>query len=117
MNIETLKSLLWWVGIPLLFFLVMRRGGGCGMMGMGRPDSRAAEGEGTRFRSTSGRPVDPVCGMEVDPANAVATRTVGASTVFLCSATCLEAFDKDPERYSHQGHSGQPHAHRHAGCC
>ena len=117
MNIETLKSLLWWVGIPLLFFLVMRRGGGCGMMGMGRPDSRSADSDGTRFRSASGRPVDPVCGMEVDPAKAVATRTVGASTVFLCSATCLEAFDKDPELYAHQGHSAQPHAHRHAGCC
>jgi hypothetical protein len=54
-HIKTVKSLLWWVAIPLLFLLVMRRGGGCRMMGMGRPDS-----------------------------------------VFLCAATCLEAFDKDP---------------------
>jgi YHS domain-containing protein len=116
MNIETFKSLLWWVAIPLLLFWMMRRGGGCGMMGLGRAPSGSADAEGQRSRSASGRPVDPVCGMEVDPAQAVATRTAGGSTFFLCSAMCLEAFDKDPGLYANRGHGDAPHRHQHAGC-
>jgi len=113
MHIETFKSLLWWVAIPLFLFWMMRRRGGCGMMGhaSGSPDD-----EEPRSRSTSGRPVDPVCGMEVDPAQAAATRTVAGSTFFLCSAMCLEAFDKEPDLYVHRGYGDGPHQHRHAGC-
>lgn len=43
---------------------------------------------------------DPVCGMEIAPADAVATRVAGGATHYLCSEGCLEAFDAQPERYA-----------------
>jgi YHS domain-containing protein len=116
MNLETLKSLIWWVAIPLLLFWMMRRGGACGTMGLGRMHSDSSDDEGPPFHSRSGRPIDPVCGMEVDPAKAIATRTVGDRTFFLCSAMCLETFDRDPARYARQWRAEVPKRHRHAGC-
>ena len=42
---------------------------------------------------------DPVCGMWLDPATAVASREVGGQTSWFCCAACAAAFDKDPSRY------------------
>ncbi|MFV2044912.1 MAG: heavy metal translocating P-type ATPase, partial [Anaerolineales bacterium] len=42
---------------------------------------------------------DPVCGMEVDPATAVASRDVGGQTYYFCSESCVEKFDSAPEKY------------------
>jgi uncharacterized protein len=42
---------------------------------------------------------DPVCGMSVDPAGAVAIRTYEARNYFFCSVGCAEVFDIDPARY------------------
>lgn len=118
MNIETLKSLLFWVALGALFFWMVRRGG-CGNMiargyrgESGGPDEQS----GMRFRSSSGKPVDPVCGMEIDPAKAAGTRLVGAHTYFFCSPTCLAAFDENPDAYTHELHEGHSQR-RHAGCC
>ncbi|MEW5956688.1 MAG: cation transporter [Chloroflexota bacterium] len=44
---------------------------------------------------------DPVCGMEIDPAEAVATRSANGSDYYFCSAQCVETFDVDPHRYMH----------------
>jgi Cu+-exporting ATPase len=60
-------------------------------------------------RPASGKPIDPVCGMEVEPANAAGTRVVSGETYFLCSQTCLDALDKDATMYTHPRA-----AHRHA---
>jgi Cu+-exporting ATPase len=43
---------------------------------------------------------DPVCGMEIDSANAAASRSSASGTVYFCSAGCAGAFDAEPERYS-----------------
>jgi Cu+-exporting ATPase len=43
--------------------------------------------------------VDPVCGMWIDLGTAVATRRLGASTIYLCSSGCAGTFDADPEHY------------------
>lgn len=117
MNLDTLKSLLWWLLIGGLFFWMMRRGG-CGMMAMGpgRGEPRSA-GDGDRgSRSTSGRPVDPVCGMEVEPARAAGTRVVDGQTFFFCSEMCMKTFDKNQAAYLHSAHDGSTHRHQHAGC-
>src|SRR6266581_2669939 len=38
---------------------------------------------------------DPVCGMEIDPAQAFATRIVGEETLYFCSERCIQQFDRE----------------------
>jgi len=109
-------SLLWWVGIGLLFFWMMSRGG-CGMGGHSHRRERDHEhGKGHAPRSASGKPIDPVCGMEVDPTKAAGTRVVMGETYFLCSQNCLDTFDKTPATYAHARETEPTQQHRHAGC-
>jgi Cu+-exporting ATPase len=103
-------SLLWWVAIGLLLFWLMRRGG-CGMMGHHREHDRP---NGGASRSSTGKPIDPVCGMEVDPEKAAGTQVVMGETYFLCSQTCLDAFDKDSAMYAHPREQRSAHHHQHA---
>jgi P-type Cu+ transporter len=42
---------------------------------------------------------DPVCGMEVDPATAVATASFQGISYGFCSVHCKESFDANPELY------------------
>ena len=108
-------SLLWWVAIGLLFFWLMRRGG-CGM-GHGHGHGHREEHDrpnGHASRSASGKPIDPVCGMEVDPDKAAATRVVKEQTYFLCSQTCIDAFDKDAPMYTQPREQRSAHRHQHA---
>ena len=44
--------------------------------------------------------IDPVCGMEVDPANAVAETCHEGVKVFFCAEGCRDAFLANPERYT-----------------
>jgi Cu+-exporting ATPase len=44
---------------------------------------------------------DPVCGMDVTPAEAAGSHTHAGRTYFFCSAHCLERFRADPGRYLH----------------
>jgi YHS domain-containing protein len=106
-------SLLWWVAIGVLFFWMMSRGG-CGMMRHGHDrDSNRANGHAGH--PTSGKPIDPVCGMEVDPAKAAGTRVAGSETRFFCSQTCLDAYDKNPAMYAQRRDEHAGHRH-HAAC-
>lgn len=43
--------------------------------------------------------VDPVCGMTIDPADAVGTSDHEGVTYYFCSATCLEKFKAHPSGY------------------
>jgi P-type Cu+ transporter len=51
---------------------------------------------------------DPVCGMEIDPKDAAATRMHSGRTFYFCSQSCAEKFDADPHRYGH------PDEHEHS---
>jgi Cu+-exporting ATPase len=42
---------------------------------------------------------DPVCGMEIDPTTAFATREHMGQTFYFCSQSCADQFDRDPHRY------------------
>lgn len=42
---------------------------------------------------------DPVCGMEVDPADAAATVEHGGQVYYFCSQDCADSFQDDPESY------------------
>lgn len=43
--------------------------------------------------------IDPVCGMEVDPARAAVKIDYEGKLYFFCNAGCLEAFIREPSRY------------------
>ena len=43
--------------------------------------------------------VDPVCGMNVDPAKAAGRAEHGGRTYLFCSGHCLSEFHRDPVRY------------------
>jgi len=57
---------------------------------------------------------DPVCGMNVEPAKAAATRQLAGKTYYFCARGCAERFDRAPERFlavpdaSPMGDSGAP---------
>ncbi len=42
---------------------------------------------------------DPICGMEVEPSEAMATYEYKGKTYYFCAAGCREKFAQDPERY------------------
>lgn len=44
-------------------------------------------------------PIDPVCKMEVNIANAAASHDHHAVTLYFCSIDCLKKFEHDPARY------------------
>lgn len=44
---------------------------------------------------------DPVCGMEINPETAFATRNHMGRTFHFCSEDCVNQFDKDPHKYAH----------------
>ncbi len=44
--------------------------------------------------------IDPVCGMQVDPAQAAGQSEFAGQTYFFCATTCKTRFDTDPQRYT-----------------
>ncbi len=45
---------------------------------------------------------DPVCGMEIEKEDAVATSDFKGTTYYFCSRDCKEEFDSAPEDYAEQ---------------
>lgn len=43
---------------------------------------------------------DPVCGMQVDPANAAGQSEYAGKTYYFCSKTCKEKFDREPANFT-----------------
>ena len=43
---------------------------------------------------------DPVCGMDVDPANAAAQTEYNGKTYYFCAPGCKSAFEKEPDKYT-----------------
>ena len=44
--------------------------------------------------------IDPVCGMQVDPAKAAGSSEYNGKTYHFCSASCKQKFDRDPKQYA-----------------
>lgn len=57
--------------------------------------------------------MDPVCHMEVDEATAQWTSEYMGKTYYFCAPGCKASFDKDPEKYLHQGEGGEHEHHHH----
>ena len=43
--------------------------------------------------------IDPVCGMEVDPATAEWKTDYKGQTYYFCAPGCQRSFEKEPEKY------------------
>lgn len=43
--------------------------------------------------------IDPVCGMEIDPATAAGISEYQGQTYYFCAPGCKASFDKNPEKY------------------
>lgn len=59
---------------------------------------------------------DPVCGMEVDPAQAAGSVEYKGQTYYFCAPGCQRAFEKEPEKYLNkpeEGHEGHQHHGHH----
>ena len=56
--------------------------------------------------------IDPVCGMEVEPATAEWKTEYKGQTYYFCAPGCLRSFQKDPEKYLKSG--GDDHSDHHA---
>lgn len=61
---------------------------------------------------------DPVCGMEVKPAEAAGTVEYNGETYYFCAPGCKRAFEKDPEKFlstdsGQHGHDHGHHGHHH----
>jgi Cu+-exporting ATPase len=42
---------------------------------------------------------DPVCGMEIEPANAAGHTEHAGQTYYFCGSKCKEKFDRNPAQY------------------
>lgn len=42
---------------------------------------------------------DPVCGMQIEPDDAVGTAEYQGQAYYFCSQACLDAFEADPSAY------------------
>lgn len=92
--------------IGALFFLMMKRGGCCGIMGHGGHGGHGPGGGqgghpghgGVSGGGSSQMIKDPVCGMFVDSQTSISSRHMG-KTFHFCSAACKGNFDKEPMKY------------------
>jgi YHS domain-containing protein len=57
-----------------------------------------------------GYAIDPVCGMQVQTANAPASAMHNGERYWFCSDRCRERFEANPERFSHADAVGKPGA-------
>ena len=60
-------------------------------------EADATDGDG--HEREDGSVVDPVCGMDVDPASSAATVEHGGETYHFCCHGCADSFENDPESY------------------
>lgn len=51
-------------------------------------------------RASRATAVDPVCGMDVDPAKSPHSAAHGGQTYHFCAAACRESFLREPSRYT-----------------
>ena len=56
--------------------------------------------------------IDPVCGMEVNPASAEAQSEHGGQTFYFCSVECKHRFDSNPQQYLDDTDRAQARVHR-----
>jgi P-type Cu+ transporter len=53
----------------------------------------------TQAQQNAATVIDPVCGMDVDPATAAGASTYRGKTYYFCSTGCKRRFDADPQSF------------------
>lgn len=94
-----MSTLLFFLILAGLFALMMRFGCGAHVMGHGGGHSGS---HGDDQPGGNGKAVDPVCGMDVDPATALSAQHAG-KTYYFCSESCRGKFKAAPEKYAQAG--------------
>lgn len=61
----------------------------------------------SREREMANTQKDPVCGMQVDEAQAAGKSEYHGQTYYFCSASCKTKFDQNPEQYTAQAGKAQ----------
>lgn len=54
---------------------------------------------GQRAEPQTAKPMDPVCGLRVDPEHPVAASVYGGRTYYFHSAACKAEFDAHPDQF------------------
>jgi Cu+-exporting ATPase len=70
------------------------------------------EAESAQNRTEDSMGLDPVCGMEVNPASAEAQSEWGGQTFYFCSEECKRKFDANPQQYVDETDRAQARARR-----
>lgn len=93
-----MESIIWFLVIGVLFYLMMRYGCGAHIGGHG--------GHGEDHPKHMGRPDgsmdkvrDPVCGMEIDRDQAFSMTRGAGRQIYFCSENCHNKFNEKPEKY------------------
>jgi Cu+-exporting ATPase len=60
-------------------------------------------GAGQQAEAAKTTVVDPVCGMEIDPASAAGKSEYKGNTYYFCNEQCKKTFDADPEAVLNKG--------------
>jgi len=68
--------------------------------GQPHAETVSAPGAGAPAGKADAMPVDPVCGMDVDPAKPAGKRVYKGKTYYFCSDYCVKRFDSHPEEYA-----------------
>ncbi|HKN64276.1 MAG TPA: YHS domain-containing protein, partial [Gaiellaceae bacterium] len=63
-----------------------------------------------RLGGGAGYAIDPVCGMQVEVANAAARSERDGVAVYFCSDHCRHRFEDDPDRYAERNPEPATHA-------
>jgi YHS domain-containing protein len=50
--------------------------------------------------------IDPVCGMQIDPATAEARTCYNGIQIFFCAEACKSAFEAEPQNYTQNRRKG-----------
>lgn len=95
-----MQSLIYFLLVAGLFFVMMRFGCGAHVMGHRHGRSGGAEpgADGAGHHSTPIQDKDPVCGMTVETASAKSS-LYGGSAYYFCSTACRDKFEAAPGTY------------------
>jgi YHS domain-containing protein len=88
-----MEGLLWFLVLGGLFYFMMRFGCGAHMI-----HGHSGHGEHAHLGGEESEPIDPVCGMTVEPGTGYGKMYFGTLYNF-CSRDCLDKFKADPKKY------------------
>lgn len=95
-----MESIIWFLIIGGVFFLMMKHGCGAHMGGHGGHGESHEGHAGHGGTSPDSHKVkDPVCGMEIYEDQAYAMIRREERQIFFCSEACHEKFRTEPEKY------------------